>query len=128
MSVITGRVAADDTVLHAAQTMQALDLGCLTVGDDDHDVVGMITDRDITLGIASGCTPETDLIGELIQGRRVITIDANEGLEQALMTMMLSHVRRLPVLSDGRLVGVISAADLALEGVADAHLDAATPH
>lgn len=118
---------AGDTVLHAAQRLRDLNVGCLTICDDTHDLIGVITDRDIMLSIANGGNPASDLVSQLIHGQHVVTITAEHDLDQALMTMMINGVRRLPVLSDEHLVGIISAADLASEGIADARLDAATP-
>ena len=60
-------------------------------------------------------------------GQRLVTVQATAPLEQALMAMMIGGIRRLPVLDSTVLVGVISAADLALAGVAAPNLDGATP-
>lgn len=114
-------------MLHAAQRLRDLNLGCLTVCDDTHDLIGVVTDRDIMISIANGGNPSSDLVSQLVHGQRIVTITAEEDLDQALLTMMVNRVRRLPVLSEEHLVGIISAADLASEGIADARLDAATP-
>lgn len=127
MSTTTGSIHAGNTVLHPAQKMRDLNLGCLTVEDDTHELAGIITDRDITLHLASGGNPARDLVSQVTTGQHLTTISPEATLDDALMAMMLSRVRRLPVMAGTHLVGVISAADLAFEGVADAGLDAATP-
>ena len=81
-------------------------------GEDDR-LKGMITDRDIVIEVlAEGKDPSNVKAIEL-GGEEVITIGADDFVSDALRTMKDHKVRRLPVIDEQRLVGVVSVADLA---------------
>ena len=75
----------------------------------------MLTDRDIVVkALAQGKDPSTTRAGELGAGDgETVTIGADDSIEEALRTMIDHKVRRLPVIDDRRLVGIISQADVA---------------
>jgi len=102
------------TLKHAAQLMVELDCGVLPVGDDDR-LVGMLTDRDITVrAVAAGKSPETTKVGE-VMSHDIKYIYDDETLEDASRNMSELQIRRLPVLNrKKRLVGIVSLGDLAL--------------
>jgi CBS domain-containing protein len=103
-----------DTLESAARQMRELDVGALPICGEDDRLHGIITDRDIVVKcVAEGCDPRTMTAGELAQGRPV-TIDADADLADVLYMMEEHRIRRLPVIDDRRLVGMISEADLAL--------------
>lgn len=106
-------VGEHDSLLHAAQRMRDLDVGCMPICGDDEQLHGIITDRDIVLRCcADGRDPATMTAGELTQGTPVwISAGANE--DQVLELMSGHQVKRLPVIEDGQLVGMISEADIA---------------
>ena len=102
-----------DTALSAAQSMARLDVGSLPICSDDQRLVGVLTDRDIVLGIvAAGEDAGSVAVGDLAQGE-VVTIGADDPLEEVRRTMATHQVRRLPVIDGDRLVGMVSLADLA---------------
>ncbi|MCU1424219.1 MAG: hypothetical protein JWM51_510 [Microbacteriaceae bacterium] len=102
-----------DTLQHAAQRMRDLDVGALPICGDDDRLIGMLTDRDITVKcVAAGGDPSVVTAGDLAQGKPV-TIGADDDIEEAASTMMSHQVRRLPVIDGGTLVGIISQSDLA---------------
>jgi CBS domain-containing protein len=105
----------DDTLQQAASRMAELDAGVLPVGADDK-LVGMLTDRDITVrAIAKGKGPDTkvrDVMSEDVkycfEDEELAAVSANMGDIQ---------VRRLPVLNrDKRLVGIVSLGDIVTTG------------
>ncbi len=97
----------------AARRMRDLDVGALPICGDDDRLHGIITDRDIVIKcIAAGGDPAVMTAGELAQGTPV-TIDASADVGDVLFTMEEHKIRRLPVIDDHRLVGMISEADLA---------------
>jgi CBS domain-containing protein len=106
-------VGEHQTLQHAAQRMRDLGVGALPICGDDDRLHGIITDRDIvTKVIATGLDPASTTAGELAQGTPV-TIDAQADVTQVLNSMEEHKIRRLPVIENHRLVGMISEADLA---------------
>jgi CBS domain-containing protein len=106
-------VGEHDTLTFAAQRMLDLDVGALPVCGDDDRLHGIITDRDIVIKcVAAGGDPRMTTCKELAQGEP-ITISAGADIDEVLETMQSNRIRRLPVIDDHRLAGVISQADLA---------------
>ncbi len=78
-------------------------------------IAGIITDRDIVCRAISRCLNPLTLTAADVMTRRVATIHPEQHAEAAEAVMKTHHVRRLPVLDhDGRIVGIISATDLAV--------------
>ncbi len=101
------------TLAEAARRMRDLDVGALPICGADGALVGLVTDRDIVVRcVADGGDPAVTTAGELAEGEPV-TIGADDPVEDVLATMGEYQVRRLPVMDDGRLVGIISEADIA---------------
>ncbi|MEU0085998.1 CBS domain-containing protein [Streptomyces sp. NPDC006274] len=113
--VMTAGVAAvrpDASLVEAARLMRDLDIGDVLVADGDR-VVGVLTDRDITLrsvaegadpvgvSAASACTPDP------------VCVTPEDSVASAVRLMRAHAVRRLPVVEDGRPLGVVSIGDLA---------------
>jgi signal-transduction protein with cAMP-binding, CBS, and nucleotidyltransferase domain len=89
-------------------------IGSLPVTEDER-LVGMITDRDIsTRVVADSAVPETMAVGD-VYSRDLISVEPNNDLEEALQLMGRHQVRRLPVVENGRLVGMVAQADIALK-------------
>ncbi|AWN30598.1 CBS domain-containing protein [Streptomyces sp. NEAU-S7GS2] len=106
-------VREDETLESAARRMSELDVGSLPICGEDDRLHGIVTDRDIVVKcLAKGKDPKTMTAGALEQGKP-ITIDAEADGAQVLRAMEEHRIRRLPVISDQRLVGMISEADLA---------------
>jgi CBS domain-containing protein len=107
-------VSENDTVATAAQRMAALDVGALPICGDDDRLTGMVTDRDIVVKVvAAGQDPNQVTVATLAEGSEVVTIGADDPLEEARRTMEQHQVRRLPVIDGHRLVGMVSQGDLA---------------
>lgn len=74
----------------------------------------MITDRDLAVGVlAKGKDPSTTIASELVDGTEVVTIGADDSVEEAIETMKNHAVRRLPVIDGTDVIGFLSQADLA---------------
>jgi uncharacterized membrane protein/CBS domain-containing protein len=113
MSRDTECVSASDTLETAARRMAQEGVGAMPICGDDDRLKGMLTDRDIVVGaIARGKDVARTLVSELAQGKPV-TIGADDSMRETLATMRRAQVRRLPVIDGHRLVGIISAADVA---------------
>ena len=104
---------SDETVVEAARKLRDLDVGALPICGPDDKLAGMITDRDISIGVvAEGKDPSTVKVSELADGKPV-TIGADDSVEETLATMSKHGVRRLPVIDGDKLVGIVSQADVA---------------
>lgn len=106
-------VSEHQSLTEAARMMRDLGVGSLPICSDQDRLIGIITDRDIVIRcIAEGHDPSQVTAANLAQGR-LLCVDANSDLDSVLHLMEQHRIRRLPVLSNDRLVGMISEADLA---------------
>ena len=115
MSTDTTCVGENETLVDAARKLAELDVGALPICGEDDRLKGMLTDRDIVVrALAQGKDPASTRAGELGLGAaQTVTIGADDSIDEALRTMIDHKVRRLPVIDDRRLVGIISQADIA---------------
>jgi CBS domain-containing protein len=103
----------NDTVAAAAQRMRELGVGSMPICGADDRLHGILTDRDIVIKcIAEGRDPTQVRAGELAQGT-LFWVDATADVGEVLNQMEDHKVKRLPVIENHRLVGIISEADLA---------------
>jgi CBS domain-containing protein len=107
-------VDAGDTVVEAARQLRDGDFGSVLVLRDGR-VEGIVTDRDIAVrAVAEGRDPESTQVSE-IGSTGVATVEPNQSIEEAVQTMREHDIRRLPVVENGRPVGILSLGDLAVE-------------
>ena len=101
------------SIREVAKIMDDIDAGAMPVGENDR-LVGMITDRDITVrAVAAGKGPDT-LVRD-VMSKDVKYVFDDEDLEHVAKNMADIQVRRLPVVNrDKRLVGIVSLGDIAL--------------
>lgn len=112
-------VKEHDTLADAARTMARLGIGAMPICGDDQRLKGMLTDRDIVVkGIAQGKSPDQCEASELAEGTPV-WIDCEADTQEAVRMMQEHKIRRLPVMEDKKLVGIVSQADIAMNGVSD---------
>lgn len=106
-------VGEHETLTAAAQYMREHDIGALPICGDDDRLHGMLTDRDIVIkGLAAGLDPNTATAGELARDS-IYYVDANASIQEMLNVMEEHQVRRVPVISEHRLVGIVTEADIA---------------
>jgi CBS domain-containing protein len=109
----------NETLDMAARKMRDLHVGSLPICGTDDQPRGIITDRDIVVRcIAEDGDPRTVTAGRIARGTPV-SVDADSDVSEVLRLMEQHAIRRLPVLDDQRLVGMISEADLATHLGAD---------
>jgi CBS domain-containing protein len=106
-------IQEDETLREAAERLASDDIGVLPICDSNKQIRGVLTDRDIVVHvIARGKDPASTRASELEQGE-IITLRPDDSIEHACDLMAQYKVRRLPVVEDGRVVGMVSQADVA---------------
>lgn len=109
------RIHPEESVAVAARTLARYNIGILPVCGGDGRVCGLVTDRDIvTRCLASGRSPASTTVREvmttqIVSGRPDMDTSAAAGL------MGREQIRRLPVMENGRLCGMVSLGDLAVK-------------
>ncbi len=114
--IMSDRVVTIDErepVIAAARLLKRMNLGALPVTDRGGKLVGMLTDRDIVLRcVALGGDARTMTAGDVMT-RGVVTATPDVKVDDAAKRMGRGQVRRLPVVENGKLVGMLSLADMA---------------
>jgi CBS domain-containing protein len=106
-------IGENENIASVATMLADLEVGSLPICDQDNQLKGMVTARDIVVKvIAAGKDPAQVTVGSLVNGEPV-TIGADETLQDALRTMSEHQVRRLPVIDGADVIGVLSEADVA---------------
>ncbi|QIS22085.1 CBS domain-containing protein [Nocardia terpenica] len=104
---------SSDAVLQAARTMAETGAGALPICGEDGKLKGMLTDRDIVVKVvAQRNDPIGVMAGELAEGVPFV-VQAGDDVTEVLTAMAEHRVRRIPVLEDKKLVGIIAQADVA---------------
>ena len=106
-------IGASASVVEAARLMREQHIGSLPITDDEK-LVGMITDRDITTRVVAKAADPTTTSVEEVYSRDIISVEPDKNLEDAVQLMARHQLRRLPVVENGRLVGIVAQADIAL--------------
>ncbi len=108
-----------DSLQFAAQAMDELDVGVIPVCDQER-LVGMVTDRDITVrGVAQGRPADSTPVSE-VMSEDVLCCFEDQSIEEATEQMRAAQVRRLPVLDkDKHLVGMLALGDVATKAGSD---------
>jgi CBS domain-containing protein len=113
MSSCVEYVKEDETVRELATLLTIKDIGGVPVFDTDGYLAGMITDRDIAvLVVATGKDPDLP-VSEILGSGEIVTVGADDPVEEILNTMRQHQVRRILVIDGTDVVGIISQADLA---------------
>jgi CBS domain-containing protein len=108
-------IRPEDTLRDAAQKMKALDVGAMPVCDGER-LVGMLTDRDITIrAAAEGLDPNQTTAQETMTSEVYYCFE-NQNIEDAALLMMEKQIRRLPIINnEKKLVGIVSLGDVAVD-------------
>ena len=106
-------ITQDEPASMAARLFYRHNIGALPVCSKGGKLMGIVTDRDIVLRcVAAENNPETTPVKE-IMSRGVITVNPGADVREAARLMASEKVRRLPVVTDGQVVGMISIGDVA---------------
>jgi CBS domain-containing protein len=102
-----------DSAADIAKVLADENIGAVVICDGER-LQGMVTDRDLAVGVlATGKDPRSCCASDLIDGREVVTIGADDDIDLAIDTMKDKAVRRLPVIDGDRVVGLVAQADIA---------------
>ncbi|WP_458862420.1 CBS domain-containing protein [Acidaminobacterium chupaoyuni] len=113
MSRGTVSVSADDTVACAARLMERHNVGVLPVCGAENQLRGVITDRDIAVRCVAGDVSAERTCVREIMTRHVATVSPSADVREAAQLMAQTQVRRLPVVENGKVMGMVSIGDMA---------------
>jgi CBS domain-containing protein len=103
----------EDSALDAAKAMRDGDFGAVVVVNEGGEVRGILTDRDIVVrGVAEEKVPAETSVAEVFTTEPT-TLSPDDSLDDAVDALRAANVRRLPVVEDGRVAGIVSIGDLA---------------
>jgi len=107
-------VTSDETVLDAISLMSQVNIGAVLVQQDD-TISGIFTERDYLQKIAlNSLSSQQTPVGDVMT-KTVISAEPGDSIKQCMETMTTCHVRHLPVVEDGKLLGIVSIGDLVKE-------------
>ncbi|MDF2591899.1 MAG: putative signal-transduction protein with domain [Clostridia bacterium] len=108
-------ISATDSISEAANIMKQLDVGAVPVLDN-HILVGMITDRDLVLrAVAEG--KNSDERVSTIMTKDITSVTPDMDVHKVADIMASKQIRRVPIVDNGRLVGIVSIGDMAVEDI-----------
>jgi CBS domain-containing protein len=102
-------IGVDNSVLEAAEIMSSNQLGCLVIINKELPI-GIVTERDIVRRVIAKKLPLDTKISQ-IMSQSLITVYADASLKEAARLMSSNKIRRLPVLKQNKLVGIVVASD-----------------
>lgn len=109
-------VSSNETAAFASSLLARHNLGALPVCSADGTIRGMVTDRDIVLRCIASDNDPWDTPLRDIMSRGVVTASPEDSVDTVAELMARSQVRRLPVVRDNKIVGIVSLGDLATSG------------
>lgn len=118
--VMTNKVYAalsNASISEVAKKMKELNVGSIPVCNNQDEPIGIITDRDIVLrGIVQGVDNSTATADKLMS-KGVLSVTPDTHVHEAARIMGENQVRRLPVVQNGKIVGMVSIGDLAVRNI-----------
>jgi len=105
----------DDTVETAANIMQKLDVGILPICNENKDLIGLLTDRDIVIrNVAKGKDAKDTTVKDIMSSKLTWGTPDMDVVD-ACETMAIHQIRRLPIVENNSLVGIVSLGDIVLQ-------------
>lgn len=106
---------SDASLIEAAKTMRDNDIGDVLIMEPDGRLMGIVTDRDMVVrGIANEKEARNTTIADVCSPD-LVAVDADDDAERAVQVMRQRAIRRVPVMDDGQVVGMVSIGDMAIE-------------
>ena len=104
-------VRPEASIYEIARQMRKLDVGAIPVCNDKGEILGIVTDRDIVLRCIASDPPQYTAAG--IMSGNIVSVPEDMNVHDAALLLSRSRIRRLPVTAGGRLVGMLTTADIA---------------
>lgn len=109
-------ISTDSTIQDAAYQMKNLDVGSIPVCDSSKRPVGIVTDRDIVIrNVSEGMGGNTSV--DTVMTKNVITVSPDTDIHEAAEIMSNHQIRRLPVVENNKIIGIVSIGDLAVRDI-----------
>ncbi|MBB6454999.1 CBS domain-containing protein [Salirhabdus euzebyi] len=110
--------STNDNIYEAALKMKQLDVGAIPIVDENKNLLGIVTDRDLVLRGYANKKPGSTSVSECMS-EDLYSVTPDTDLQEASKMMSDKQIRRLPVVENGKLTGIISLGDLALDKQSD---------
>jgi CBS domain-containing protein len=111
MSDLVYTAQADDSLLDVAREMEAHEVGAVPIVDEHHRLIGIVSTTDVVNLLHDGGRLD-DRLARDVMSKEPISIDEFATADEAIGMMRNALIRHLPVTRDGKLVGIVTAADL----------------
>jgi CBS domain-containing protein len=108
--VVTTR--PDATVTEVAKLLKAKRIGAVVVTDADEELCGIISERDLACGLADHGANLLRMRVADVMTSEISTCSPNDGIDRLMRQMTEGRFRHLPVVEDGRMIGIISIGDV----------------
>ncbi|WIV13857.1 CBS domain-containing protein [Proteiniborus sp. MB09-C3] len=109
-------VSESCTIQEVAEHMRKLNVGSIPVCNESNKLVGMITDRDMVIrGLTSG--GDSNMPVSQVMSTNPVTIGPDTGVHEAARVMAKNQIRRLPVVENSEVIGIVSIGDLAIRDI-----------
>ncbi len=102
-------------VSEAARIMREANIGDVLVSRSDGSVCGIVTDRDLALNVVAEGNDPASMVVRDVCNHTIESVESGDPVGKAVKMMSERAIRRLPVIDDGRLVGIVTLGDLAIE-------------
>ena len=103
------------SVQELAEEMKASSVGCLVVVDDRGRPLGIVTDRDLTLRVVANGLRASETSAAEVMSHPLVTAAPGDSIESVMALMSAHGIRRVPIVRDGRVTGMVSLDDLVVE-------------
>ena len=114
----------DATLLDVVETLREHRIGCIVVGDGKEGIAGIVSERDVVRAIAAS---GADILNSPVSGcmtRKVVTCQMSDTIHTIMAKMTEGRFRHMPVVEDGKLVGLISIGDVVKFRIEEAEMEA----
>lgn len=116
MTTNVSTVNESNTLKEVASKMQSLNVGSIPVCDSSNKPIGIVTDRDMVIrGLSTGI--ESSMPVSNVMTKNIVSVSPDTGIHEAARIMAQNKIRRLPVVENNTIVGILSIGDLAVRDI-----------
>lgn len=121
-------VSASTKILEALQMFKLEEIGALIVSEDGKRIKGIVSERDVVLGLADHGSDLLERLVCYIMTHGVITCTPDDRIIDVMAVMTESRIRHVPVINDSFLCGIVSIGDIVKERLGEVEADASAMH